>query len=135
MKKKLQIFVDGAARGNPGPAGMGIVIKDVSGRIIASHREYLGSMTNNQAEYSALIKALELASRLGSDRLKVISDSELLVKQITGKYAVRSKNLRALFAKIRRLERSFSGIDYQHVSRERNEEADRLANKAIDEAV
>lgn len=135
QKKKLWIFVDGAARGNPGPAGIGILIKDESGRIVSSHKEYLGNMTNNQAEYSALIKALEMASRLGGNDLKVISDSELLVNHLTGKYVVRSKNLRGSFEKVRRLEQSFTRINYRHVSREKNEQADMLANSAIDDAL
>lgn len=135
QKRKLWIFVDGAARGNPGPAGIGILIKDESGRVVSSHKEYLGNMTNNQAEYSALIKALEMASRLGGNDLKVISDSELLVNHLTGKYVVRSKNLRGSFEKVRRLEQSFTRINYRHVSREKNEQADMLANSAIDDAL
>lgn len=131
---KVTVFIDGAARGNPGPGGIGIVIRDEKGRILKEHKEYLGNrVTNNQAEYKALIKALELCIELGCREVAIYSDSELLVKQLTGYYRVKNNFLKKLFRRVKSLERQFKRVEYNHIRREQNREADFLANMAIDE--
>lgn len=129
---EAEIYVDGAARGNPGPAGIGYIIKRSSHPF--THREYVGKMTNNQAEYTALIKALENALSLGLRRVRVYSDSVLLVKQVTGEYRVRNPRLAGLHQLVSGLVRRFEKFEIIHVAREKNLEADRLANEAIDTA-
>ena len=137
MKPIGKVYVDGASRGNPGPAGIGIVVSDSEGKILREHYEFIGShYTNNQAEYMALIKALDLCSSMfPKGILHVFSDSELLVKQLTGLYKVRSPNLKKLFREVKRKEKMFSKVFYHHISRENNIKADRLASKAIDENI
>jgi ribonuclease HI len=132
-----KVYIDGASRGNPGPSGIGIVVLNEEGKVIREHYEFLGpSYTNNQAEYIALMRALEICSTIfPKGVLHVFSDSELLVNQLTGRYKVRSRNLKELFRSVRQRERSFSKVYYHHVSRELNKKADELANKAIDEAL
>jgi ribonuclease HI len=124
--------IDGGARGNPGPAGYGVVLQDQSGAKVDSLHEYLGAQTNNFAEYSGLIAALEYALKHGYRRLKVRSDSELLVKQIKGEYKVRSEVLLDIYREARELIRKLDSFHIQHVYREQNREADRLANLAMD---
>jgi ribonuclease HI len=134
--KEIDVFIDGASRGNPGPAGIGIIIKDKSGRVLKEYKEYLGSnYTNNQAEYLALVKALELASKVVKGIIYIFSDSELLVRQMNGVYRVRKHHLQELYRKVRVLEEYFQRVDYTHIRRERNKDADGLANQAIDEAL
>src|ERR1700680_1763663 len=123
---------DGGARGNPGPAGYGVVIKDESGRKVAALSEYLGHQTNNFAEYQALIGALEYAIEHGPKALKVISDSELLVRQIKGIYKVKEPTLRDLHTRARQLINKLEWFDIEHVLRGHNREADDLANEAMD---
>jgi len=132
-----KVYIDGASRGNPGPSGIGIVVLNEEGKVIREYYEFLGpSYTNNQAEYIALMRALEICSTIfPKGVLHVFSDSELLVNQLTGRYKVRSRNLKELFRSVRQRERSFSKVYYHHVSRELNKKADELANKAIDEAL
>jgi len=132
-----KVYIDGASRGNPGPSGIGVVVLDEEGKVLLEHYEFLGSgYTNNQAEYAALIKALEICSTIfPKGVVHVFSDSELLVKQLTGRYKVRSQGLKELFRSAKEMERSFSRVCYHHVSRELNKRADELANKAIDEAL
>ena len=96
MKKSLIIYIDGAARGNPGPAGIGIVIADENNNVIREYKEYLGKMTNNAAEYNALLKALQISSQLGGDKLSIFCDSELVVNQIRGEYRIKNEKLKEL---------------------------------------
>ena len=123
---------DGGARGNPGPAGYGVVIEDQSGKKIATLSEYLGHQTNNVAEYQGLIGALEYAVANGHKALKLISDSELLVKQIKGIYKVKNLALQDLHARAKDLIAQLDWFSIGHALREHNSEADRLANDAMD---
>src|ERR1700758_4978445 len=131
----LIAHIDGGARGNPGPAGYGVVITDQDGHEIAKLSEYLGHQTNNYAEYSALLAALKYAAEHHSRALKVISDSELLVKQLRGEYKVRNPALQELYSEARKLIRQLDWFSIQHVLREKNREADRLANAAMDKGM
>jgi len=123
---------DGGARGNPGPSGYGVVIKDESGRSVAALSEYLGHQTNNFAEYQGLIAALEYALKHGPKALKIISDSELLVRQIKGIYKVKNATLQDLHARAKELIKQLDWFSIGHALREHNQEADRLANEAMD---
>jgi ribonuclease HI len=123
---------DGGARGNPGPAAYGVVIKDESGHKIAALSEYLGHQTNNFAEYQGLIAALEYALQHGPKALKVVSDSELLVRQIKGIYKVKNATLKDLHARAKELIAQLDWFSIQHVLREGNRDADDLANAAMD---
>lgn len=123
---------DGGARGNPGPAGYGVVIQDESGRKIAVLSEYLGHQTNNFAEYQGLIAALEYAIGHGAKALKVISDSELLVRQIKGIYKVKNATLKDLHARAKELIAQLHWFSIGHALRSHNQQADRLANEAMD---
>jgi ribonuclease HI len=123
---------DGGARGNPGPAGYGVVINDESGRKVAALSEYLGHQTNNFAEYQGLIAALEYALEHGPRALKLISDSELLVRQIKGVYKVKNATLKDLHARAKELIAQLDWFSIGHALREHNQEADRLANEAMD---
>ncbi len=129
---KLIIYTDGGARGNPGPAGIGAIIYDENKKIVAEISEYLGVATNNQAEYKALIAALQKAKNLGAEELECYLDSELVVKQLKREYKVKNKDLAPLFLMIHNLSINFKKISYTHIPRERNKEADRLANEAMD---
>lgn len=126
---------DGGARGNPGPAGYGVVIKDETGRQVATLSEYLGHQTNNFAEYQGLIAALEYALAHGPKALKVISDSELLVRQIKGIYKVKNPTLQDLHARAKELMAKLEWFSIGHALREHNQEADRLANEAMDKGM
>jgi ribonuclease HI len=123
---------DGGARGNPGPSGYGVVIKDETGRKVAALSEYLGHQTNNFAEYQGLIAALEYALKHGPKALKLISDSELLVRQIKGIYKVKNATLQDLHARAKELIAQLDWFSIGHALREHNQEADRLANEAMD---
>ncbi|MBZ5597382.1 MAG: ribonuclease HI family protein [Acidobacteriia bacterium] len=123
---------DGGARGNPGPAGYGVVIKDEAGHKVAALSEYLGHQTNNFAEYQGLIAALEFALKHGPKALKVVSDSELLVRQIKGIYKVKNPTLQDLHARAKELIAQLDWFSIDHALREHNREADRLANEAMD---
>jgi len=127
----LTIHIDGAARGNPGPAAFAYVITRVGGPAV-EEKGYLGPTTNNQAEYTALVKALERAARLGARRLVVHSDSELLVKQMNGLYRVKNEDLRALYDQAKELCGRFDLVTIRHVGRADNARADRLCNEALD---
>lgn len=129
---KVIIFTDGGARGNPGPSGIGAVIYDENKNVIAEISEYLGVATNNQAEYKALIAAITKAKSLGASELDCYLDSELVVKQLKREYKVKNKDLAPLFLMIHNLSLNFKKISYTHIPRERNREADRLANEAMD---
>lgn len=126
------LFVDGASRGNPGKAGAGAVIKAPDGTIIKRLKSYLGIATNNVAEYRALLMALEAAQALNIQSLKIYADSELVVKQIKGKYKVRNEDLLVLYNKVQRLLKGFKKFHIDHIPREKNSDADLLANEAID---
>lgn len=128
----LHIYTDGGARGNPGPAAAGIVLKDEKNKNIAAFGRCLGETTNNQAEYQALILGLERAKELGASEVKCFADSELMIKQLNHQYKVRDKDLAPLFLKIWNLSTRFKKISYHHIPRERNKEADRLVNEALD---
>ena len=123
---------DGGARGNPGPAGYGVVIQDEAGRKVAALSQYLGNQTNNFAEYQGLIAALEYAIEHGHRALKVVSDSELLVRQIKGIYKVKNATLQELHARAKRLIAQLEWFSIDHALREHNREADDLANQAMD---
>jgi ribonuclease HI len=126
---------DGGARGNPGPAGYGVVIKDETGRKVAALSQYLGHQTNNFAEYQGLIAALEYALQHGPRALKLISDSELLVRQIKGIYKVKNAALRDLHGRAKELIAQLDWFSIGHALREHNQEADRLANAAMDKGM
>ena len=128
----LVAHIDGGARGNPGPAGYGVVIKDQAGRKVAALSEYLGHQTNNFAEYQGLIAALEYALAHGPKTLKVISDSELLVRQIKGIYKVKNAVLKDLHARAKQLISQLDWFSIDHALREHNRQADELANQAMD---
>jgi len=129
---KLIIYTDGGARGNPGPAGLGAILYNENRETVAEISEYLGVATNNQAEYRAVIAALKKAQELGALELDFYLDSELVVKQLNREYKVKNKDLAPLFLQIYNLSLSFKKISYTHIPRERNHEADRLANEAMD---
>jgi ribonuclease HI len=126
---------DGGARGNPGPAGYGVVIKDETGRRVAALSEYLGHQTNNFAEYQGLIAALEYAIKHGPKALKLISDSELLVRQIKGIYKVKNAVLQDLHGRAKELIAQMDWFSLGHALREQNQEADQLANDAMDKGM
>jgi ribonuclease HI len=128
----LTAHCDGGSRGNPGPSGYGAVIEDSKGRVLAELSEFVGIQTNNFAEYSGLLGVLRWAIEHGAKRLRVISDSELMVKQMQGKYAVKSPILRPLFEEARRLSRRIESFEMRHTLRGGNKTADRLANEAMD---
>jgi ribonuclease HI len=131
----LVAFSDGGARGNPGPSGYGVIIQDEAGKKVAALSEYLGHQTNNFAEYQGLIAALEYAVSNGHKALKVISDSELLVRQIKGIYKVKNAVLQDLHARAKELIVKLDWFSIGHVLRGHNEEADRLANTAMDKGM
>ena len=131
----LIAFSDGGARGNPGPSGYGVVIQDEAGKKVAALSEYLGHQTNNFAEYQGLIAALEYAVANGHKALKVISDSELLVRQIKGIYKVKNAALQDLHGRAKELIAQLDWFSIGHVLRGHNEEADRLANAAMDKGM
>jgi probable phosphoglycerate mutase len=131
---KARLFTDGGARGNPGPAAYGYVLEDEDGSVLDARGEAIGVATNNVAEYRALIAGLEKAIELGVDDLEVVSDSELLVRQMTGVYRVKNRGLIELSLEAGALARRVGRVRYTAVRREENELADRLVNEALDAA-
>jgi len=129
---KVTIYTDGAARGNPGPAAIGVVIKDETGNVIATVSRRLGTTTNNQAEYRAIVAALEKALTLGARHVVVKSDSELVVKQINGLYKIKNAALRPLYVEAVRLIGSLDSFSISYIPRSQNAAADALANQALD---
>src|SRR5271154_6228652 len=125
--------IDGGSRGNPGPASYGVVIRDARGEIVAKLKKYIGRATNNVAEYYGLIAALDYAQAHAIRALHIESDSELLVKQMCGQYKVKSEELRPLFERAKKMSATFDSFGINHVYREKNKEADALANEALDE--
>lgn len=130
--KKIIINTDGGSRGNPGPAGTGVIIKDESGAIIFTQGKYIGETTNNVAEYKALIFALEAAKSLQATALEIRMDSELIVKQMNGQYKIKEPTLQGLADVVRGLLKNFETYTFTHVRREFNKEADAAVNEAID---
>lgn len=130
----LQYRVDGGSRGNPGPAGYGVVVSDATGQVIERLHASLGRQTNNYAEYCGLLAALHHALERGAQSVRVYADSQLLVRQMQRRYAVKSPNLRPLFLEAQQLAAQIPDFAITHVYREENHEADRLANLAMDEA-
>ncbi|MDR7544579.1 MAG: serine hydrolase [Armatimonadota bacterium] len=130
---RLKLHIDGASRGNPGPAGIGVVLQDVQGHTVVEMGEYLGETTNNVAEYRALLRGLDRARELGASQIEIYADSALLVKQLQGAYRVRSAQLAPLHARAKQALAGFSDWSITHVSRAYNAAADALANRAIDE--
>lgn len=130
--KRVTIYTDGASRGNPGLAGAGAVLKSDDGRVVARVARFLGEMTNNMAEYTALLVGLKEAQKVGAEEVQIRSDSELLVRQLNGQYKVKNDNLRVMHGSAMDLLSSFKGWEAAHIPRNRNKEADQLANEAID---
>ena len=126
------VWSDGAARGNPGPAGIGVMITDPDGEILAEIAEPLGIATNNVAEYTAAIRGLERARELGASEVLLRADSLLLIQQLAGRYKVKNARLKELHARASMLAAGFARVRYEHVARELNTEADRLANVGVD---
>jgi probable phosphoglycerate mutase len=129
---RVVVNCDGAARGNPGPAGAGAIVVSEEGDVLAEVAEGLGETTNNVAEYTAAIRGLEAADRVGAREVLLRSDSLLLVRQLTGHYRVKSAHLQPLHRQVKQLATRFDRVTYEHVPRERNVEADRLANLGVD---
>jgi ribonuclease HI len=125
--------IDGGSRGNPGPASYGVVVRDAQGEIVAKLKKYIGRATNNVAEYYGLIAALDYAQAHAIRALHIESDSELLVKQMRGQYKVKSEELRPLFERAKKMSATFDAFGINHVYREQNQDADALANEALDE--
>lgn len=130
-KKRLFLYIDGASRGNPGPAGVGVIIYDEKKKLVDELCEYIGKTTNNVAEYRALLIALERARSLGAETLIIYSDCELLIRQMAGEYRVKDKTLRNFYQRARGNLKNFRRVDIRYIARERNKRADRLANKGI----
>lgn len=130
---RLIARVDGGSRGNPGPAGYGVVLETEAGAVCGELKAFLGRQTNNYAEYQGLLAALRWAREHGVGEIEVRADSELMVRQMTGRYQVRSEALRPLFEEARALAAAFAGFRIVHVPREENRAADRLANQAMDD--
>jgi ribonuclease HI len=131
---KARLFTDGGSRGNPGPAAYAFVLEAEDGTVLDARGEAIGVATNNVAEYSALVAGLERAVQVGVDELEVVSDSELMVKQMRGEYRVKNRALQDLFLDASRLARSIGRVTYTAVRREHNELADSLVNEALDAA-
>ncbi len=134
MGKKITVRTDGGARGNPGPAGLGAVLEE-EGRVVERIKRFLGHATNNVAEYSALIAALEGAKRHGAEEVLCLMDSKLIVEQMKGNYKVKNPELGKLFLKAYNLVQAFRRVEFRHVPREENTAADALVNEAIDEGI
>ena len=131
--KRVVIHSDGASRGNPGLAAIGATIKDEQGKLIARISQRIGRTTNNQAEYRAIIAALEEATKLGARQVELNSDSELVVRQIKGEYRVKKVTLKPLYQRVKQLQSRLESFTINHIPRQQNIEADRLANKALND--
>lgn len=129
---RLLLYIDGACRGNPGPGSVGVVVKDGEGRTLREHSRPIGACTNNIAEYTALLDALDLARELGGTEVRVHSDSQLLVRQFNGQYRVKNDRLLGMLSRAQSKRRGFPSLELVHVPREENKAADRLANEALD---
>jgi ribonuclease HI len=131
--RALIVFTDGAARGNPGPAGIGVAIEDAAGRVVAEIGEGIGVATNNVAEYRAALRGLEVARDLGGTSVLLRSDSRLLIEQLSGRFRVKNPTLVRLHGEIRRVLPAFDSVSFEHIPRELNRRADRLANQGVDQ--
>jgi ribonuclease HI len=131
---ELHVYVDGAAKGNPGPASIGVLVQTREGRKVASFGEAIGETTNNFAEYTAMVHALRFISVFEVDRIHVYTDSELMASQVNGEYRVKEKTLRSLHAQVLSMLRRYREYEVLHIPREKNSEADMLANRALNEA-
>ena len=131
--QELEIYIDGASKGNPGPAGIGVIIID-AGQVIRNISVYLGHATNNHAEYTALIHALQESLLLKAEKIVINTDSELVCRQINGIYKVRSAEIMALYLQAKRLIAAFKEVSVRHIPRENNKGADKLANQAVQQA-
>ena len=131
--RKLRVASDGAARGNPGPAGAGAVVFDEHGQVLERLGKFLGRQTNNVAEYQGLLLGLRRAQELGAEELEVVADSELIIRQLSGAYQVRAPALRELHSEALSLLKAFRKVKLVHVPRAQNAEADEMSNRAIDE--
>ena len=131
---RARLFTDGGARGNPGPAAYGFVLESEDGTVLAAEGEAIGTATNNVAEYSGLIAGLQKAVELHVPEVEVVSDSELMVKQMRGEYRVKNEALRELYDEATALARRLGNVEYRHVKRAHNELADKLVNDALDAA-
>jgi ribonuclease HI len=129
---KAVVNVDGGARGNPGPAAVGVVVRDGDGEIVEERGERIGTATNNVAEYRALLLGIERARELGASELELVGDSELIVRQVKGEYKVKDATLRGLHAEVKEALGPFESWSIRHVRREQNAEADRLVNEVLD---
>ena len=129
---RLTVNVDGGARGNPGPAAIGVVLRDAGGEVLEEHGETIGRATNNVAEYRALLRGIELAAEHGASEVELIGDSELIVRQVEGRYKVKDATMRELHAEVKRALGGFGSWTIRHVRREQNAEADRLVNEVLD---
>lgn len=134
MRNKLVIYTDGGARGNPGPAAIGVVIYGSGEKPIKEIGEYIGKTTNNQAEYKALIRALSEAISTGATEVECCLDSELVVRQLIGKYKVKEPGLSNLVSEVFRLSNKFSKVEFKHVLRDKNKLADKLVNESLNKA-
>lgn len=136
----ITINTDGGARGNPGPAAIGVVIRDGKGKVVKEYGKTIGNATNNIAEYSAVVSALEtllkmLGAKAKQAEVLIEADSELVVKQLKGEYKVKDSNLQKEFIKVYNLKQSLGKIDYKHIPREKNKRADQLVNEALDKNI
>jgi ribonuclease HI len=129
---RLVVNVDGGARGNPGPAAIGVVVRDREGAVLEELGERIGEATNNVAEYRALLRGIELAAAHGATELELIGDSELVVRQVEGKYKVKNAGIKPLHEEVKRALRGFGSWSIRHVRRAENADADRMVNQALD---
>jgi ribonuclease HI len=129
---RVTVNVDGGARGNPGPAAIGVVLRDDAGAVLGEVGETIGEATNNVAEYKALLRGIELAGEHGATELKLIGDSELVVRQVEGRYKVKNAGIKPLHAEVKRALADFDSWSIDHVRRAENADADRLVNEALD---
>ena len=134
MTRQLEVYIDGASKGNPGPAGVGVVICE-GAEVVKNISRYIGRATNNIAEYNALIYALEEALILKSENLKIYTDSELLYRQFQGEYKVKNPEIKVLFIRAMHLMKVFKGVSFVHIPREKNRGADKLATLAVKKAL
>jgi ribonuclease HI len=129
---RVTVNVDGGARGNPGPAAIGAVLRDDAGQVLEEVGETIGEATNNVAEYKALLRGIELAAAQGASDLELVGDSELVVRQVEGKYKVKNAGIKPLHTEVKRALADFDSWSIRHVRRENNADADRLVNQALD---
>lgn len=132
LPEEVVVYTDGASRGNPGPAALGIAILDTSGNVLHEIRQKLGDQTNNYAEYMALKEGLAFCEAAGVSKVTVKADSQLMVRQMLGEYKVKAEGIIPIYLECKKLSQSFSEIRFEHVRREDNKHADRLANEALD---